>query len=77
MKEKKIIINQKVSSFLSNKYVKQESNGDRNKALSVERYLIRPYLKDFIHNLKISDSWKIQLTIGNNFTSSIDNGECV
>ena len=33
---------------------------------------IRPYLKD-INNLKKSDTWKIQLTIANNFMSSIDN----
>ena len=54
-----------------------ESNGDRNKTLSVEEYLnkIRPYLKDIINNLKKSDTWKIQLTIANNFISSIDNDE--
>ena len=34
---------------------------------------IRPYLKDIINNLKKSDTWKIQLTIANNFMSSIDN----
>ena len=44
--------------------------------MSVEEYLnkIRPYLKD-INNLKKSDMWKIQLSIANNFISSIDNGE--
>ena len=54
-----------------------ESNGDRNKTLSVEEYLnkIRPHLKDIINRLKKSDTWKIQLTIANNFISSIDNGE--
>ena len=36
---------------------------------------IRPYLKDIINNLKKSDTWKIQLTIANNFISSIDNDE--
>ena len=36
---------------------------------------IRPYLKDIINNLKKSDIWKIQLTIANNFISSIDNDE--
>ena len=32
------------------------------KTLSVEEYLnkIRPYLKDIINNLKISDTWKVQ-----------------
>ena len=54
-----------------------ESNGDRNKTLSVEEYLnkISPYLKDIINNLKKSGAWKIQLTIANNFISSIDNDE--
>ena len=66
-----------VSNFWSNNYIEYESNGDRNKTLSVEEYLnkIRPYLKDIINNLKKSDTWKIQLTIANNFISSIDNDE--
>ena len=44
---------------------------------SVEEYLnkIRPYLKDIIKNLGKSDTQKIQLTITNNFISSIDNDE--
>ena len=70
----------RVSNFWSNNYIEYESNGDRNKTLSVEEYLnkIRPYLKDIINNLKKSDTWKIQLTIANNFISSIDNDEeCV
>ena len=67
----------RLSNFWSNNYIEDESNGDRNKALSVEEYLnkIRPYLKDIINNLKKSDTWKIQLTIANNFISSIDNDE--
>ena len=53
------------------------TNGDRNKTLSVEEYRnkIRPYLKDIINNLRKSDSWKIQITIANNFIFSIDNDE--
>ena len=53
------------------------SNVDRNKMLSVEEYLykIRPYLKNIINNLKKSHTWRIQLTITNNFISSIDNDE--
>ena len=67
----------RVSNFWSNNYIEYESNGDRNKTLSVEEYLnkIRPYLKDIINNLKKSDTWKIQLAIANNFISSIDNDE--
>ena len=60
--------------------IEYKSNTDGNKALSVKEHLhrIRPYLKDIIDNLKKSDIWKIQLTIANNFISSIDNDEeCV
>ena len=67
----------RVNNFWSNNYIEYESNGDRNKTLSVEEYLnkIRPYLKDIINNLEKSGTWKIQLTIANNFISSIDNDE--
>ena len=61
---------------MSNNYIEYESNGERNKTLSVEEYLnkIRPYLKDIINNLKKSDIWwKIQLAIADNFISFIDN----
>ena len=61
---------------MSNNYIEYESNSDKNKTLSVKEYLnkISPYLKD-INNLKKSDTWKIQLTIANNFISSLDNDE--
>ena len=67
----------RVSNFWSNNYTEYENNGDRNKTLSVEEYFnkIKPYLKDIINNLKKSDRWKMQLTIVNNFISSIDNDE--
>ena len=47
------------------------------KHFSVEEHLseISPYLKDIVNNLKISDTWKTQLKIANNFMSSIDNDE--
>ena len=53
------------------------SNGDTNKALSIEEYLdkIRPYIKDIINDLKKSDTGKLQLTIVLNFISSKDTGE--
>ena len=65
----------RVSNFWSSSSIEYESNGDRNKALSFEEYLnkITPYLKDTINNLKKSDKWKIQLTVENNFISSINN----
>ena len=67
----------RVSHFWSNNYIEFENNGDRNKTLSVEEYFIKmsPYLKGIINNLKITDTWKIQLTIANSFISSIDNDE--
>ena len=50
-----------MSNVWSNNYIEYESNGDKNKALSVEEYLnkIRPYLKDIINNLQKFDTWKI------------------
>ena len=61
----------RVSNFQSKNHIEYESNGGRNKTVSVEEYLnkIRPYFKDIINNLKV------QLTIGNNFTFAINNGE--
>ena len=63
--------------FSSNNYIGYESKDDRNKKLSLEKYLhkIRQYLKDIINNLKKSGTGKIQLAIAINFISSIDNGE--
>ena len=62
---------------MSNNYIEYKSSRNRNKTLSVEEYLnkIRSHLEDIIINLKKSDTWKIQLTIANNFVSSIDNDE--
>ena len=53
----------RVDNFCSNNYIEYESNGYRNKMLSVEQYpnKIRPYLKDIISDLKKCDTWKIQL----------------
>ena len=67
----------RVSFFGANIYIEYKSNSDRNKTLSVEKYLnkIRPYFKDIINNQKKSDTEKIQLKIAINFISSIDNDE--
>ena len=59
-----------VSNFWINNYIEYKSSGDKNKTLSVEEYLnkISSYLKDII----------IQLTIANNFISSLGNvEECI
>ena len=69
MKKKKILKTSRVNNFWSNNYIEQKSNGDRNKTLPV-----RPYFRG-INNLKNSETWKIQITIANNFISSIDNDE--
>ena len=53
----------------NNNYIKYESNGDRNRTLSVKEYLneVKPYLKDIINELQKSKAWKIQLTIAVKF----------
>ena len=58
-------------------YIEYESNGFRNKTLSIEEYLnrINSHLKDVINNLQKSDTWKFQLPIASNFIYSIDNDE--
>ena len=46
----------RVSNFLNNNYIECESNGDRNKNLSLDRYLdkIEPYLRDVIIDRKFN-----------------------
>ena len=53
------------SNFHNNNYMEHESNGDRNKNLSLDEYLnkIETYLKNTIIDLQKSDTWIIQLTI--------------
>ena len=67
----------RTSNFWSNSYIEYESKGDRNKTLSVEKYLnkIKPYLKYITNNFKKSDTQKIKLRIASNFISSKDNDE--
>ena len=49
--------------------------------IEIKHYLLKNILiklKDILDNIKKSDIWKIQLTIANNFLSTIDNDEkCV
>ena len=68
----------RICCFYSNNYIKFKSSSDENQTLSIKKYIeeIKPYLKDIINNLKKPATWKIQLTIGINFLSSIDgNGD--
>ena len=64
----------RVSNFWNNNYIEYESNGDKNRNLSLGEYLnkIEPYLRNIMIDLQNSDTWKIQLTIAINFTSSND-----
>ena len=66
----------RVGNFWSDNYIEYESNGDRNKTLSIKEYFdeIKPNLKDK-NDLKKSDRWKTQLTMAINFVSSKDTEE--
>ena len=56
-------------------YIEYESNGDKNKTVSVKEYLnkTRPYLKEIKNNLKKCNTGKVQLAIESNSIFSIDN----
>ena len=59
-------------------YKYYESNGDKEKKLSVKQYLnkITPYLYDLINDHRIARRvWKIQINMHVNFISSRDTGE--
>ena len=64
----------RVSNFWHNNYIEYESNGDKNRNLSLDEYLnkIETYLSNIIIDLQNSDTWKIQLTIAINFISLKD-----
>ena len=64
----------RISNFWNNDYTEYESNGDKNRNLSLIEYLnkIKPHLRNIIINLQNSNAWKIQLTIATNFISSKD-----
>ena len=64
-----------VSNFCTKNYIEYQSSGDRNTISWKYLNKVRPYLKGIINNLKQSYSWEIQLVIGNNFISSIENTE--
>ena len=50
-----------MDNFWDNNYIEYESNGNKNKNLSVQEYVdeIKPYLRDIIINLQKSDEWEI------------------
>ena len=78
MKKKDYYKQVRVGKFWSKKYIKYESNGDRNRTLSVETYLNK--LRTYLNSLKKSDTWKTQLTTAIKFISAKDDDddeECV
>ena len=64
----------RVSNFWNNDYIEYESNGDKNRNLSMDECLnkIEPYLMNIIIDFQNSDTCKIQLAIAINFISSKD-----
>ena len=50
-------------------YIEYESNGDKDKTLSIKEYLdeIRPYLNNLIDDHRTQGEWKIQLTMAIRF----------
>ena len=61
------------SSWIKN-FIEYESNGDRNKNLSVKKCFnkIKIYLRDIMIDLQKSGTWKVQLTVAINLISSKD-----
>ena len=64
------------NAFSSN-YIEYESNGDKNKPLSIKEYLdkVKTYLIDLIDYHKTQGEWKIHLTMTIDFISSKDSDE--
>ena len=67
----------KIGNAFSNNYIEYESNGDKDKNLSIKDYLdeIKPCLSDIINDHKTQGEWKIHLTIAINLFSSKDSEE--
>ena len=67
----------RVSNFWNNNYKKYESNGGKNRNLSLHEYLnkIESYLRNIAISFQSSDTLKIQLTTAINFISSKDSEE--
>ena len=63
----------KIVNAFDDNYIGYESNEDKDKMVSIEKYLdkIEPYLNDLIDDdLETQGKWKIQLTMTINFISS-------
>ena len=64
----------KTGNAFNSNYIEYESNGDKDKSLSVKEYLnkIRPYLSNMINDLKTQSKWKIEVAMETSFMSSKD-----
>ena len=62
----------RVNHFWKYNHTEYDSNGDKNRNLSLDKYLHKtePYLRNMIIDLQNFDKWKTQLTISINFISS-------
>ena len=62
----------KISGAFSDNFVEYQSNGNRDRSISIARYLnnIREHLKRLIEDKKKSGEWKIQLIMKINYISS-------
>ena len=64
----------KTGNAFNSNYTEYESNGDKDKSLSVKEYLnkIRPYLSNMINDLKTQSEWKVEVAMETSFMSSKD-----
>ena len=62
----------KISGVFNDNFVEYQSNGNRDRSISIARYLnnIREHLKKLIEDKKKSGEWKIQLIMKIHFISS-------
>ena len=62
----------KISGAFSDNFIEYQSNGNRDRSISIARYLnnIREHVKKLIEDKKKSGEWKIQLIMKINFISS-------
>ena len=69
----------RIGSAFDNNYIEYESNGDKDKTLSIMNIFIEleqyDNLSDMINDHKTQGEWKIQLTMAVNFMSSKDSNE--
>ena len=49
----------KIKSAFNDNYIKYESNGDKDKNLSANKYMIRPYLSDIVNDNKSFKNLKV------------------